>query len=180
MKPPVVRARTSQSLSIGARRWMIVAAAMWAGSAFIEMSSRAVLTAFTPPGSGDVAQDAGSKRSVWDGVYSDVQAKRGHEIYREQCAGCHLESLGGADMAPALAGDAFRTQWNDLLVADLFDRIRISMPQDTPASLSRQAYVDIVAHILKTNNFPAGDTDIDDDIAALKQIKILTKRPAQR
>jgi cytochrome c len=158
---------------------MILAAAIWAGSAFIGMKAGAVVTALRAAGPSEVAQDTGSKRSVWDGVYSDAQAKRGQELYREQCAGCHLESLGGADMAPALAGDSFRTQWNDLLVADLFDRIRISMPQDTPASLSRQAYVDIVAHILKANNFPAGDTDLDHDIAALKQIKILTKRPVQ-
>jgi hypothetical protein len=83
-------------------------------------------------------------------------------------------------MAPAMVGEAFLTQWNDLAVGALFDRIRISMPQDTPASLSRQAYVDIVAYILMANKFPAGNDELSHDIAALKQIKILIKAPERQ
>src|SRR5262245_44040378 len=79
-----------------------------------------------------------SSKTVWDRIYSEAQATRGREVYRQECAGCHLDSLGGADMAPGLAGDAFLTTWNDLSVGDLFERIRISMPQDTPAHLTRQ------------------------------------------
>lgn len=116
-------------------------------------------------------------KSVWDGVYNEVQAKRGQELYRQECSSCHLDSLGGADMAPALAGEAFMTQWNDLSVGDLYDRIRISMPQDKPATLSRQAYADIVAHILKANDLPDGEVELGHDIALLKQVKILAKRP---
>jgi mono/diheme cytochrome c family protein len=112
---------------------------------------------------------------VWSGVYSEAQAVRGQEIYRQECAGCHLDSLGGADMAPALAGGAFQKQWDDLTVADLFERIRVSMPQDTPAHLSRQAYIDVVAHILKSNNYPSGPIELAADLAALKQIKIIAK-----
>ena len=32
------------------------------------------------------AQDA---RSVWDGVYTEDQAKRGEEMYFERCVRCH-------------------------------------------------------------------------------------------
>jgi quinoprotein glucose dehydrogenase len=120
------------------------------------------------------------ERTVWDGVYNDAQAKRGQELYQQECSSCHLDSLGGADMAPALAGDAFMTQWNDLSLGDLFDRIRISMPQDKPATLSRQAYADIVAHMLKENHMPAGSAELQDDIAVLKQIKVLAKRPGPK
>lgn len=128
----------------------------------------------------DAALEQTAVKSIWDGVYSDAQATRGQEIYLEECAGCHLESLGGADMAPGLVGDAFQKQWIDLTVGDLFERIRISMPQDSPAHLSRQAYIDIVAHILKANNFQAGNSDLSHDLAMLKQVKITAKSPEQK
>jgi mono/diheme cytochrome c family protein len=79
-----------------------------------------------------------SAPTVWDGVYSEAQAARGKEAYRQECAACHLDSLGGIDMAPGLAGNAFLTTWNELSVGDLFERTRISMPQDSPARLTRQ------------------------------------------
>ena len=48
-------------------------------------------------------------------------------------------------MAPPLAGGAFNANWNGLSLGDLVERIRISMPQNSPNSLSRQQYVDILA-----------------------------------
>jgi mono/diheme cytochrome c family protein len=114
-------------------------------------------------------------KSVWDAVYSEAQAVRGQEVYRQECAGCHLDSLGGADMAPAMVGEAFLTQWDDLSVGDLFERIRISMPQDSPAHLSRQAYIDVVAYILKANKFPAGSSELGSDLPRIKMIKIIKK-----
>ena len=120
-----------------------------------------------------------SARTVWDGVYSEAQAARGKEAYRQECAACHLDSLGGADMAPGLAGNAFLTTWNELSVGDLFERTRISMPQDNPARLTRQQYVDIVAYILQTNNFPAGASELSHDLGGMKLIKILMKALAQ-
>jgi mono/diheme cytochrome c family protein len=121
------------------------------------------------------AQPPETQKSVLDGIYTEAQAARGQEAYRQECAGCHLDSLGGADMAPGLVGEAFQKQWTDLTVGDLFERIRISMPQDSPAHLSRQAYVDIVAYILNANNFPAGSSELTHDLATLKQIKIVAK-----
>jgi mono/diheme cytochrome c family protein len=121
------------------------------------------------------AQPAETQKSVLDGVYTEAQAARGQEAYRQECAGCHLESLGGADMAPGLVGEAFQKQWTDLTVGDLFERIRISMPQDSPAHLSRQTYVDIVAYILNANNFPPGSSELTHDLATLQQIKIAAK-----
>jgi mono/diheme cytochrome c family protein len=119
-----------------------------------------------------------SARTVWDAVYSEAQAARGKEVYRQECAPCHLDSLGGADMAPGLAGNAFLTTWNELSVGDLFERTRISMPQDNPARLTRQQYIDIVAYMLQANRFPAGANDLSHDLEGLKQIKILMKAPA--
>ena len=41
-------------------------------------------------------------------------------------------------MPPPLVGGAFTSNWNDLTVGDLFERIRTTMPLDTPGRLSRQ------------------------------------------
>jgi cytochrome c5 len=40
------------------------------------------------------AQEA--SRSVWDGVYSEEQAKRGAALYGRECARCHGTDLTGA------------------------------------------------------------------------------------
>jgi S-disulfanyl-L-cysteine oxidoreductase SoxD len=118
-------------------------------------------------------------RAIWDGVYSDAQASRGKDAYNRECASCHLDSLGGADMAPALTGNPFLEKWTDLSIGDLYERVRISMPQDSPASLSRQQYADIVAYMLQVNRFPSGAAELGHDLDALKAIKI-TKAPGGR
>ena len=43
-------------------------------------------------------------RSVWDGVYTAEQAKRGEALYGQHCAACHGGTLLGAEAAPALTG----------------------------------------------------------------------------
>ena len=87
-------------------------------------------------------------RSVWDGVYSDEQATRGKGLYAEQCASCHGSEMTGGEMAPPLAGGEFMAGWDGLTVGDLFERIRISMPQNAPGSLSGQQNADILSFIL--------------------------------
>src|SRR6266478_2954271 len=67
-------------------------------------------------------------RSVWDGVYTDQQAKRGEPKYRENCADCHGDDLEGDAEAPALSGATFQTNWEGLPLGSLFQRIRRDMP----------------------------------------------------
>src|SRR5438876_3128832 len=43
---------------------------------------------------------ATESRSVWDGVYTEEQAKRGESIYRKECAVCHGDMLTGGESAP--------------------------------------------------------------------------------
>ena len=120
------------------------------------------------------AQD--SQRTVWDGVYTGDQAKRGEAAYVEACSNCHGRTLEGADMTPALTGGAFMANWDGLTVGDLFDRIRISMPADRPGSLSRQEDVDVIAYILRFNQFPAGTEELPREVLALKQILFKASR----
>jgi quinoprotein glucose dehydrogenase len=114
---------------------------------------------------------APTARSVLDGAFTEEQAKRGEPVYAQNCASCHGQSLEGMDMAPGLNGGAFLSNWNGLTVGDLFERIRLTMPQDDPGKLSRQQDADIVAYILQTNKFPAGKTELPRETEVLKQIK---------
>ena len=124
-----------------------------------------------------VAGQSAAPRSVWDGVYTEEQAKRGERVAAQQCARCHAETLTGAESAPALVGDVFNANWEGVPLGDLFERIRISMPQDTPGSLSRRQIGDVISYLLKVGKFPAGDTELATDAAVLAQIKFISNRP---
>lgn len=116
-------------------------------------------------------------RSVWDGVYTEEQAKRGEALYLKECSNCHGQELEGADMSPALTGPAFTANWDGLTLGDLFERIRITMPADRPGSLRRQQNADILAHILSANKFPAGKTELPPEVQVLKQILFEATKP---
>jgi len=75
-------------------------------------------------------------------------------------------------MTPPLVGGAFTSNWNDLTLGDLFDRIRLTMPLDSPGKLSRQQNADVIAFILKTNAWPSGASELPPEAGALKQIRI--------
>jgi quinoprotein glucose dehydrogenase len=120
---------------------------------------------------------AQTARTVWDGVYTDAQAKRGQALYIQECASCHAADLTGGEQAPPLAGADFIGPWNGLTVGGLFDRIRQTMPQDDPGKLSAREGADVVAFLLSANGFPPGKAELDDQTEALKQIRIVVERP---
>ena len=115
---------------------------------------------------------AGQPQSTKDGVYSDAQAKRGEALYAQQCVSCHSADLSGSG-APALAGADFLGSWDKTPVADLVEKIATSMPSSSPGSLSRVQASDLVAFLLKSNNFPSGAADLATDAAILKTINIV-------
>ena len=122
---------------------------------------------------------AQTTKSVWDGIYTVEQAKRGSPLYSEQCASCHGPELMGGEMAPPLASGDFLSGWDGLTVGDLFERIRISMPQNAPGSLSGAQNADILAFMLEANKFPAGTTELGNSAMLLKSIKFEVKKPGQ-
>jgi mono/diheme cytochrome c family protein len=111
-------------------------------------------------------------RTTNDAVFTAEQAKRGEVLYGYVCASCHGAALSGIEAAPPLAGASFTASWTGAPVSDLFERIRISMPQDKPGSLGRPQAADLVAYILSFNKAPAGRTELPADAEALKTIKI--------
>jgi mono/diheme cytochrome c family protein len=116
-------------------------------------------------------------KSIWDGVFTEAQATRGKAMYSENCASCHGGELTGGEMAPPLAGGEFMAGWDGLTIGDLFERIRISMPQNAPGSLSGQQNADILAFMFSANKFPAGKTELPKEAGILKQIKFEVKKP---
>jgi hypothetical protein len=117
---------------------------------------------------------AAPSRSVWDGVYNAEQASRGWREFQEHCAHCHGGELQGTADAKALKGDRFWTDWKESTVDYLFERISKSMPHSEDGSLagtlSKQTYIDLVAHILNANDFPAGQRELTPDSSVGVQI----------
>ena len=106
-------------------------------------------------------------RTIWDGVYTEVQAARGQLLYKEHCGYCHRDNLtgGGSEAgAPALVGPIFVHRWRDQPVADLFVTIGTTMPQDKPDTLAPETVIDIVSFLLKANQFPAGSQELPADV----------------
>jgi quinoprotein glucose dehydrogenase len=120
------------------------------------------------------AQEA--TRSVWDGVYTEAQAERGRSLYNEHCASCHSDTLMGGEMSPPLAGGDFLSNWNGLTLAELFERIRTTMPQNKAGKLSRETNADITAYILSANKFPAGKTEMAHSAEFLRDIRIESEK----
>lgn len=119
---------------------------------------------------------AAQGKTTNDGVFTEEQAARGQETYVQECAQCHLDDLLGDGIAPSLIGAPFSFRWSELSVGDMLVAIRTTMPQGAPASLSPQAYVDIVAYMLSVNNYATGGMELPTDQGELESIII---EPAQ-
>lgn len=128
-------------------------------------------------GAGAVVAAAQTRQSQWDGVYSAEQAKRGERLYVEHCSACHGDDLSGGDTAPALTGGDFNATWDQLTLGDVFERIRVSMPQDNPDALSRAQKTDVLAYMLYKGNYPAGEAALPTPTEALKMINFRAAKP---
>jgi cytochrome c len=127
--------------------------------------------------------------SVWDGVYTDQQAKRGEAVYKKECAACHGESLEGNGQTqraqrleralPPLSGDVFKGNWNGRPLSDLFDKIRKTMPRDDPGKVSLNQNADILAYVLKFNEFPSGKTELPADPSSLTDTLFQSVQPKE-
>ena len=136
------------------------------------MSSRIAILAAAlavSAGIGGVAWAQGGP-TVLDGVYTAAQAEQGQAQFSQHCAACHGSGLTGNGEAPALVGGEFISNWAGLTVGELFERIRTTMPQDNPGKLSRAQYAQILAFILKSNGYPAGQKELDQRTEFLKAI----------
>jgi S-disulfanyl-L-cysteine oxidoreductase SoxD len=112
-------------------------------------------------------------RSAKDGVYTIAQAKQGKITYDEHCLECHGTMASATpDMAPLLNDHVFQASWKDRSLAELFDKIRNTMPPNKAGTLSARQLVDLIAYILSANTLPAGDVPLTEETETLKQIRL--------
>ena len=110
-------------------------------------------------------------RTIWDGVYTEAQAKRGEAVYFNICVRCHGPQLqGGNDGAGPLIGPTFNGNWNGVPLGQMVDRMRATMPQDKPNTLTRQQTTDVLTYILSVNKVPAGKTELPRQVDLLNTI----------
>ena len=124
-----------------------------------------------------IVAGAQTTRSVWDGVYTEAQAKRGGALYDKECGGCHGPAGAGGSMAPALVDAAFAANYDGQTVGDLFERNRTTMPAGREGQLSAQQIADITAFMLQCNKFPAGPEELASQAMLLRQIKYEAQKP---
>lgn len=114
---------------------------------------------------------ASAAAGAQEGVYTAAQADRGAALYDEQCAVCHGAIRAIIPEMAALLGDhTFRNTWRGRSLGELFGYIRETMPQDAPGTLTAAQTAEIVAHVLRGNRLPAGETPLPEDEAALDGI----------
>jgi mono/diheme cytochrome c family protein len=117
-------------------------------------------------------------RSAKEGVYTTEQATHGKTVYDEKCASCHGDmATSTPEMAALLNDSGFQNLWRDRSLARLFSRIRETMPQDKPGTLSPEQTVDLIAYILSANQLPAGDVPLPHDLESLKEIRVDAGEP---
>ncbi len=105
-------------------------------------------------------------RTVLEGVYTEAQARRGMEAYDAKCGSCHKPTLDGGAEALPLRGQHFLETWRDDTLFALFNHMQTRMPRrpvGEPGTLPRATYVDIVAYILKVNEYPAGSQELTEE-----------------
>ena len=74
---------------------------------------------------------------------SAQDSTRGGTLYKQQCVSCHGDGLEGRS-GPSLAGGDFRSRWP---TSDLIDKIKNTMPQDSPGKLTAGQAADLAAYI---------------------------------
>jgi quinoprotein glucose dehydrogenase len=116
--------------------------------------------------------------SIWDGVYTDMQARRGASIYPVACGKCHGYQLNGApddpDMfsTPPIGGSKFLRDWEGRTLASLMEYTRTTMPANNPGFLSEQEFADVLAYMLYVSGNPAGAEEMSTDPRRLAEILI--------
>ena len=119
---------------------------------------------------------AAPRISIWDGVYTEAQAERGHTLYMQSCSRCHGANLSGTFETPPLTG-RFMPYWSGSTLDALFDYVSTAMPLDRPGALGAGANADILAFLLKSNEIPPGSKELS--AGNLKSINFDSAKPAR-
>lgn len=122
-----------------------------------------------------LASAADKPKTVWDGVYAPAQADRGQMAYTRSCARCHGDDLAGS--GNVLRGKKWMDHWREDNLKSFFTTVKMTMPRGAPKSLGDGEYVDIVAYVLRANEFPEGAAELTAD--ALDKVQVIAKEGPQ-
>ena len=103
-----------------------------------------------------------ARKTVWDGVYTAAQAKRGEAVFDVYCLKCH---------STAFERTGFIERWREDKLTGVFSFISTRMPRDYPGSRSQNEYLDIAAYILSNNDVPAGAQELTFDALVTIQVE---------
>lgn len=113
---------------------------------------------------GQAAPPTAAAKTVNDGVYSAAQAQRGQAVFEESCSTCHDPAR--------FTGDEFLNAWVGKPLQEFFVLVSTTMPEDNPGGLKPQQYFDVVAYVLKLNQFPAGPEELKGSAEGMRAVKI--------
>jgi mono/diheme cytochrome c family protein len=99
---------------------------------------------------------AGFSQELPVAPFTAAQADAGRQAFVQHCMVCHGDKLQGIGDAQKLVGKDFVDAWGHDTTKDLFSAVRVEMPQDNPASLSDEMYLNLVAFLLHANGAMAG------------------------
>jgi polar amino acid transport system substrate-binding protein len=117
-------------------------------------------------------------------LYTKAQAKSGARLFATTCAKCHGANLQGS-AAPSVAGNDFlqtakRNGWTLAIIRYL---VVNNMPMNSPSSLTTTQYASLLAFLLASDCYPAGDKPFpvtaDPSFASLKMGPVPGKHPGQ-
>jgi mono/diheme cytochrome c family protein len=89
------------------------------------------------------------------GPFTAAQAAAGRIEYDQACAACHGADLRGVT-GPALIGDAFASKADGYTLGIVFNNVWEGTPAGAPDSLSKTAYVNIMAYLMARNGVLPG------------------------
>ena len=96
-------------------------------------------------------QPVAPPKKIWDGVFNATQTLRGKAEFDQTCSRCHNLALIGSERGPAIKGPAFLERYEKGTLADLFIKIRDTMPEGNPGTINEDAILDILTYILQQN-----------------------------
>lgn len=101
-------------------------------------------------------------RTVWDGVYTNDQAKRGEAVFAVRCLACH---------STGFERTGFVERWREDKLSGFFTFISTYMPRDNPGSARRNEYLDLAAYIMSNNDLPAGPNELTYETLSTIQVQ---------
>ena len=135
----------------------------WIRSAVIPLF---LLSAGTAPVASQDGSPTAPERTTRDGVFSAAQADRGRSVYSRVCAECHTRSEFSRE-------EGVQGNWQGRTFFSVFQEIRSSMPDDNPAGLPRQDYIDVLAYLLRQYGYPAGESELPPTDEGMQAIRIV-------